>query len=234
MPEFKGQPVARDSAPARAVAATFGRQPRPRSALGRLRRNRRAMASLRDHRQSRGQGRDRQPSRVPPDPARVQPRREVSIRQRSLATFDESPVLEGTSLDTACLNCHRFAANDPQRMSLGTRSSRFGKATLLAVGGQVTKLDAAFGYTAWHPSGRLAAYSTNQVRQFFHGARDEVRDVLDLERSVPVGPGDQGVCEAADQQRVLRVVAFLVEQLPRDRLQQQTPRRDVHPLLPEL
>ena len=109
---------------------------------------------------------------------------EVSIRQRSLATFDESPVLEGTSLDTACLNCHSFAANDPQRMILGMRSSRFGKATLLAAGGQVTKLDAAFGYTAWHPSGRLAAYSTNQVRQFFHGARDEVRDVLDLESAL--------------------------------------------------
>lgn len=106
---------------------------------------------------------------------------EVSIRQRSLATFAESPVLDGTSLDVACLNCHSFAAHDPQRMILGMRSSRYGKATLLAADGHVTKLGTSFGYTAWHPSGRMAAYSTNQVRQFFHGARDEIRDVVDLE-----------------------------------------------------
>jgi len=40
---------------------------------------------------------------------------------------------------------------------------------------------AKFGYTCWHPSGRLALYSINNVRQFFHFARNEVRDVVDMD-----------------------------------------------------
>jgi hypothetical protein len=109
---------------------------------------------------------------------------EVSIRQRNLTNWNDSLVLAGTTLDVACVNCHSFAGNDPRRMLLGLRSNRFGRATLLATDGNVVKLDTALGYTAWHPSGRLAAYSTNQVRQFFHGARDEVREVLDLESAL--------------------------------------------------
>ena len=37
------------------------------------------------------------------------------------------------------------------------------------------------GYAAWHPSGKILAYSIMKVRQFFHSASDEVRDVVDLD-----------------------------------------------------
>jgi dipeptidyl aminopeptidase/acylaminoacyl peptidase len=68
-------------------------------------------------------------------------------------------------------------------MLVGLRSDSLGKATLLVNEGSVTKLAAPFVYTGWHPSGRIVAYSSNKVRQFFHTAA-EVRDVVDLESSL--------------------------------------------------
>jgi hypothetical protein len=48
----------------------------------------------------------------------------------------------------------------------------------------VTKIGAKWGYTAWHPSGRLAIYSVNKVRQFFATAGLEVREVVDLDSAL--------------------------------------------------
>ncbi|MEJ2704347.1 MAG: hypothetical protein P8Z79_18080, partial [Sedimentisphaerales bacterium] len=45
-------------------------------------------------------------------------------------------------------------------------------------------IGAKWGYTAWHPSGRLAVYSINKVRQFFHAGGMEVRDVVDLDSAL--------------------------------------------------
>jgi hypothetical protein len=110
--------------------------------------------------------------------------REVGVYQRDLTTYRESAVLEGTSLDAACVNCHSFPGNDPNRMFLGVRSRMLDNVTLLVADGQVTKVGSKFGYTAWHPSGRIAAYSLNKVRQFFHAAGAEVRDVVDIDAAL--------------------------------------------------
>jgi hypothetical protein len=69
-------------------------------------------------------------------------------------------------------------------MLISTRSRRFGNAALLVDHGAVKKIAAQFGYTAWHPSGRIAAYSINKVRQFFHASGAEVRDVVDLDSAL--------------------------------------------------
>lgn len=109
---------------------------------------------------------------------------DVAIHQRNLANFEERPVLDGKPLRRACVNCHTFANNDPNRMFVGFRSrwlaeSRIGRGTLLVDHGKVEKLDVRLGYTAWHPSGRMAAYSINNLEQLFHIAGPEVRDVID-------------------------------------------------------
>lgn len=109
---------------------------------------------------------------------------DVAVRQRDLTTFQDSAVLDGQQLDTGCVNCHSFPKNDPRQMLIGLRSKSLGQATLLVDEGSVRKLAVPFGYTAWHPSGRIAAYSTNKVRQFFHAAGPEVRDVVDLQSSL--------------------------------------------------
>jgi hypothetical protein len=110
--------------------------------------------------------------------------REVSIQQRELATYQESTVLDGMSFAESCVNCHSFVNNDPTRMCIGMRSRKYGDATLLVDRGEAKKVGTKFGYTAWHPSGRLAVYSMNMSWQFFHTAGAEVRDVIDMDSAL--------------------------------------------------
>jgi hypothetical protein len=105
---------------------------------------------------------------------------DVEIHQRNLMSFEESAILDGKPLARGCVNCHTFARNDPHRMLVAFRS-RLGRGTLLVDHGKVEKLDMRMGYAAWHPTGRMAAYSINHLDQFFHIAGPEVRDVIDLD-----------------------------------------------------
>lgn len=110
--------------------------------------------------------------------------KDIGIYQRSLASYDESLVLHGRSFEKGCLNCHSFAGNDSDTMTIGLRSAAYGSSTLLVRDGAVSKIGSKWGYTAWHPSGTLAVYSINEVRQFFHAGRLEVRDVVDLDSAL--------------------------------------------------
>ncbi len=107
--------------------------------------------------------------------------RQTAIHQRDLSGYEASVVLDGESFGRSCVNCHSFPANDPEKMLIGMRSTTLDADTLFANGDKVEKIGSPFGYTAWHPSGRLAAYSVNKVRQFFHAAGSEVRDVIDID-----------------------------------------------------
>jgi Tol biopolymer transport system component len=69
------------------------------------------------------------------------------------------------------------------------------KGVLIARDGDIKKIGARWGYTAWHPSGRLAVYSINKVRQFFHTGGLEVRDVVDLDSAI--------VCYHVDNNKVV-------------------------------
>jgi WD40 repeat protein len=130
----------------------------------------------------------------------------VGVYQRDMSTYRESVVLDGMSLETGCVNCHSFANNNPNQMLIGIRSARFGNAAILAADGRLEKIGAKFGYTAWHPSGRLAAYSINDVWQFFHAAGTEVRDVIDIDAALAYCRFDDGKMElvprAADKTRL--------------------------------
>jgi hypothetical protein len=110
--------------------------------------------------------------------------KDIGIYQYDLVNGDESLVMHGRSFEGGCLNCHSFIGNDPGTMTIGLRSAAYGSSTLLAQNGEVRKIGAKWGYTAWHPSGALAVYSINKVRQFFHAGRMEVRDVVDLDSAL--------------------------------------------------
>ena len=105
----------------------------------------------------------------------------MGIYQRNLQNHVESLVLNNEYYGEGCLNCHSFCRNHTDKMLLGIRSSIYGSSALLVENGDVDKIGAKFGYTSWHPSGQLVAYSINKIRMFFHSARDEVRDVTDLD-----------------------------------------------------
>ena len=124
---------------------------------------------------------------------------EMAICQRDLQNFEESVVLSERSCG-GCVNCHTFAPNHPDQMTLQIRSpkekshisgmvvvrqdevSKVDTRELVQAArsdrGRVTEAMAA--YTAWHPNGRVAAFSANKISQFFHVA-GENRDVFDAE-----------------------------------------------------
>jgi len=110
--------------------------------------------------------------------------RDIGIYQRNLENYDKSVVLQGKSFGHGCLNCHTFLNNRPDSMLISIRSNVYGSSVILARDGQVNKIGTKFGYSAWHPSGRLVTYSLNKVIQFFHTARAESRDVLDLASAI--------------------------------------------------
>ncbi len=138
--------------------------------------------------------------------------RETAIHQRDLTNFRSSVVLDGKSLERGCVNCHSFPANDPRRMLVAIRSHALGHGTLLADGAAAVKLRAPFGYTAWHPSGRVAVYSVNKVRQFFHAAGPEVRDVVDVDAGLAYCRIDErkskNVPRGADEDRLATYPAW--------------------------
>ena len=108
----------------------------------------------------------------------------IGIYQRDLANYDESLVMHGRSFEEGCLNCHSFIGNDPDTVTIGLRSAAYGSSTLLARNDTVEKIGSKWGYTAWHPGGKLVVYSINKVRQFFHTGQMEVRDVVDLDSAL--------------------------------------------------
>jgi hypothetical protein len=110
--------------------------------------------------------------------------KDIGIYQRNLAGFDTSVVLHGRSFGEGCLNCHSFAYNDADTFSISLRSATYGSHTLVARDGNIDKVGAKWGYTAWHPSGRVAVYSINKVIQFFRAGAMEVRDVADLDSAL--------------------------------------------------
>ena len=108
-------------------------------------------------------------------------RGEIGIYCRNLSNFKESVVLSSMSYGNGCLNCHSFCQNSGGRMLLGVRSKDYGVGTLLVEKGVVREIGTKFGYTSWHPSGRMAVYAVNNLPMFYHSARSEVRDTVNLD-----------------------------------------------------
>lgn len=110
--------------------------------------------------------------------------RNIGIYQRSLENFEARPILQGSSFKEGCVNCHTFLNNSPGKMFIGIRSVNYGVSTLYAEENRAYKIGAKWGYTSWHPSGRMATYPIMAVHQFFHSADLEIRDVVDLDSSL--------------------------------------------------
>jgi hypothetical protein len=110
--------------------------------------------------------------------------KEMGVYQQNLENYDTSVVLHSKIYGYGCVNCHTFVNNSPENMLIGIRTVDYGDGTLFVSNGEVNKIGAKFGYTNWHPSGRLAAYSINKVKQFFHLSRREIHDVVDLDSGI--------------------------------------------------
>jgi len=116
----------------------------------------------------------------------------IGIYQRNLSNFDEKLVLDtpgriDNNYVTKCVNCHTFCINRPDKMVLGVRTegqNKFFHYTLLIDGNSVSKVGTKFGYTSWHPSGKLAVYSIMDPRPFYRAVTSEVRDLFDVDSAL--------------------------------------------------
>ncbi len=107
--------------------------------------------------------------------------RDMGIYQRDLRHFGESCVLTGQYFAEGCVNCHTFCNNRTDRMLISTRTVEYSSAAIILDNGAAKKVGTTFGYSSWHPSGRILTYSTNKVVLFHHVVADDTRDVMDLD-----------------------------------------------------
>jgi len=117
--------------------------------------------------------------------------KQILIRQRNTESFRENSVVENQLLKTNCVNCHSFCNNDPDKFLIHVRGSVGG--TYFYDGKKVARMDLKaegmkFGavYPAWHPGGKLVAFSSNSIVQSFHASQEYNVEVTDLESSLVV------------------------------------------------
>ena len=126
---------------------------------------------------------------------------DMSLCERDLRTFDERLLVQnrrdrdpaGRTAENACVNCHTFLNQRTDKMLIQVRPGDGdvqGPGILLVHDERALMVDTRTGpeppasYTSWHPSGELMAYSRNTLRQFFHTAGTNIRDVVDLDSSL--------------------------------------------------
>ena len=85
---------------------------------------------------------------------------------------------------SGCFNCHTFCRNSPEKALIGVRTNVKRDSTLFIEGDSVQNLGVKFGYTTWHPSGKVAAYSIINQLLFFHTARNEVRNAIEVDSAI--------------------------------------------------
>lgn len=114
--------------------------------------------------------------------------KDISIYQRNIQNYKKSLILDNRSFNYGCVNCHTFHNNKTNNMLLHLRGTINGNLMLLVKNDTVKNIDsrtkyglAPAAFTSWHPSGRMLVFSFNKVRQFFHAARMETRDGVDLD-----------------------------------------------------
>ena len=98
--------------------------------------------------------------------------KEMGLYTRELASYKEMPIVENSSVNGGCVNCHSFSPGDPSRMLFHARGA--GGGTVFVNGNQVKLLNlTTVGphkqgvYPAWHPQGRYIVFSSNATQQSF-------------------------------------------------------------------
>lgn len=110
--------------------------------------------------------------------------RDMGIYQRNITNFDETPIIENSSIEHGCINCHLSANNDPSKMMIHFRILHPG--TLIWNDGNLSKIDtktsktmSAGIYPSWHPDGKHIAFSTGKIVPHLTTRKNKVVDVAD-------------------------------------------------------
>lgn len=97
---------------------------------------------------------------------------EMGIYQRELGSFEEKAIVTNKANGKGCLNCHSFAAGNPDKMLFHARGE--GGGTVFIDGNDINLTNLAEvgpekqgTYPVWHPGGRYVAFSSNTTQQSF-------------------------------------------------------------------
>ena len=108
----------------------------------------------------------------------------MGIYQRDLTNFDETQIIDNTSTDGGCMNCHTFSENNPSKMAIHFRIAHPG--TMIWNNGKLTKTNtktdetmSAGIYPAWHPDGVHIAFSTGRISPHLTTRSNKPVDVAD-------------------------------------------------------
>lgn len=108
----------------------------------------------------------------------------MGIYQRNLENFDEEVIYTNNATQNNCVNCHSFCQNDPNKMLLHLRKNLPG--TIIVKDGKTVKFNTKTPYTmsqavypAWHPNGKLIAFSVNLIGQNFSSDANHRIEVSD-------------------------------------------------------
>ena len=116
----------------------------------------------------------------------------MGIYQRCLSDYSQSPILENTVTGNNCMNCHNFCNRNAKQMMLHLRAGKLGGTYVMQGDGLAKKLSIdvdsikSLVYPAWHPSGKLIAFSTNDTHQGFHSSDRNRIEVYDQKSDVVV------------------------------------------------
>ncbi|MGH7870550.1 MAG: TolB family protein, partial [Candidatus Dormibacteraceae bacterium] len=105
----------------------------------------------------------------------------MGLYQRDLTSFEEKPFLENNRFANDCCHCHTLRNNDPNTATVVIRSSHYQNSLLVISNGTVAALRGSVGFIAWHPTGRVIASSFSKPRLMLHTARNDMRDIAELE-----------------------------------------------------
>lgn len=111
--------------------------------------------------------------------------RQLGLFQRNLTNFEESAIVTNMTDNETCVNCHSFPSYSSESMMFHARGKNGG--TILYHNGKLSKINfKEIGpkknttYPAWHPDGRLLAFSSNTTKQVFYLHGKKPIEVYDL------------------------------------------------------
>jgi Tol biopolymer transport system component len=117
---------------------------------------------------------------------------EMALCQREIGSFEERTMLSSARQKSHCINCHTFVKNKPETMIMHARDSGRNRTGMILVqDGEATMVNTGSpnngpaGYTSWHPSGELLAFSANKLSLQHHLA-GQSRSVVDTNSNLGI------------------------------------------------
>jgi len=117
--------------------------------------------------------------------------KDMGIYQRCMENYTQKTIIDNSSSDNNCMNCHSYPSRDPNKMLFHARADHGG--TFLIQDGEIEKLNtktdstiSALVYPYWHPSEKFIAFSVNTTLQSFFNHDPNRIEVFDKASDVVV------------------------------------------------